>query len=288
MKKKKKLLIVIFVLCILLIVLCCFIKIHHEYNAAKQTSQNTTTQEKTIVYNGEKYFPKQHQKVLMLAGLGVHGTLQSEERIDGKTPMGIFIIAINEKTETYSIMQLDWQAQGEIITSKQGSDSQKIENSQIADSFIYGKDLRDQCSNLTLTVSEFLTGIEIHDYILIDLDGITTSCDDVGLGYFSHLSDYYSLPRQKDLFTSFLNNLYNNSNNDSSLPRDIYADVDEYVCTDCSSDRMATLFLNVSQYDLDETYTLKVNEETVDGEIIHTIDNKEIMKHCIEFFYERK
>lgn len=323
MTKKKKIGIVVFILAFgVMIVSLCYYKIQKTDETMQESVIEEIPETKTFRYDGVDYYPKQNQQVLLYMGINQTGEFHSDDKQENVQPESMMLIAVNEDAQTYSILQLNRNTQADIILSNQKKDTP--EQAPIAQAYTYGKDVKDQCQNLEATISNYLTGIEIDNYLLFGIEALKMSNDQTGgsnvtieddfsqidplliqgekttllgdhaLAYLQTIPGEDSieregtLRRQRIFFQCFTENLNRMTEDDSTFPIRLFQNLGNYIQTDCSTDQLASVLGNLVDYTLEQSVVLTGEEMEQDGKQVYVVDDDDMKKLCIELFYERK
>ncbi|MDO4545766.1 MAG: LCP family protein [Bacillota bacterium] len=324
-KETKTILYSVIVLLCCAVFILCLLMIQMKNEAVETMSENQDADLRTITYKGEKYYPKQGQKLILYMGVDQPGIFDSERRQENVQPTSIMVIAIHEPEETFSVLQLNRNTQAEILMSDQNiSSREETAPGPMATAYTYGKDIKDQCLNMSETVSHYLTGIEMDNYVVFGTDAIKIANDMVGGSRVLIRDDFSStapelvqgkemtllgnqvleylktlpqedavgregaLRRQKEVFECFTKNLNSKTQQDNGFPVDLFQSITEYMHTDCSDDRLASILASVSDYEFKETITLGGTKQEIDGQEVYVVDEDRLMEICIRLFYEKK
>ncbi|MDO4554654.1 MAG: LCP family protein [Lachnospiraceae bacterium] len=317
--------------CGLLIILCCVMIIfcwkivNKEEETMAETIGNQVQETNTINYQGKKYYPRQNQKLILYMGIDQKGVFDSESRQEDVAPVSIMVIAVNEEEETFSILQLNRNTLADIVLADQNISRQKeFEAGPILEAYSYGKDVKDQCLNIEETISKYLTGIEIDNYLLFGTDALRMSNDMAGGSRVEIQDDFSSrdpylkkdkkitllgdhvlaylkilpgedtimrrgpLRRQKEVFECFTENLRKKTEENNGFPLELFSSIADYIQTDCSNERLADIFGSIADYELEENLILKGTKEKVEDQDVYVVEEDDRMETCIRMFYEEK
>ncbi len=278
---------------------------------------------KTLEIDGVKYFPKQDINVFLLIGVDKEGKAEDSHsyRNDGEADM-IALLIFNESEKTYSILCLNRDTMLDMPTIGLGGKYAGKAYGQLALSHTYGSGLKDSCENVRATVSEFLYGLEIDNYISLTMDAVAILNNSVG-GVTVNVTDEFPeetgiekgtvtlfgkqaldfvrtrqdvgdqlnvsrMKRQEEYMKGFMDSLKRTLDSNDSFIIGAYKDLSEYMVTDCSLDAMSAFVGRYSDYEFREIVS-PVGENTVGEKYMEfRVDPKELEGLVIRLFYDKK
>lgn len=280
--------------CIILSLL--FVMLYSGFQVLESTvfhNQNDmgVTHSKTIVRNGKHYFPRQDIHVLMIMGIDETGPVVSSgtHRNNGECDV-VSLLIFNETTKTYRILVLNRDTMVTMPALGLGGRPAGNFYGQLALSHTYGSGLEDSCENTISTVSAFLYGLQIDQYMALNMDAIEILTDAVG-GVPVHVTEDFSaidptipmgdtvlngrqamtfirtrqglgdqlnlsrMERHKTYMQGFWSALSQKSD-DVGLLNDAYSQVSPYMVTNCSLSLLSALTSRYADYALEEVVSL--------------------------------
>lgn len=251
-----------------------------------------TVPTRTIVRDGVEYFPRQDITVVMVAGIDQTGPVQSSESYNnsGDADM-VMLLIFDETAEKVDVLSLNRDTMVDMPVLGIGGKDAGTLHGQLALAHTYGTGLEDSCENLRTTVSQFLYGLTIDYYAVMNMDAISILNDAVG-GVSVTVTDDFSLvdptiamgdvvlngsqavnfvrsrnqvgdqlnlnrmARQESYMSGFLAALRKKVDSNVSFILSAYDDVSDYVTTDCSTRVMATLSDRFARYELGSFYSI--------------------------------
>lgn len=255
---------------------------------------------KTITRSGVDYFPRQDITVVMLAGIDEEGPVQDSGSYNntGEADM-VMLLIFDETNQRLDVLSLNRDTMVTMPVLGIGGKEAGTRYGQLALAHTYGSGLADSCANLEKTVSDFLYGLDIDYYAVMNMDGIAILNDAVG-GVQVNVTDDFSqvdpsitlgamtlqgdqavsfvrarglvgnqlnlnrMARQQEYMTGFLKALDSKLESDGTFVLTAYDRVSPYMTTDCSAKAMASLADRFSGYELGTVYS--VPGENVMGE----------------------
>lgn len=279
---------------------------------------------KTITRDGVEYFPRQDTTVVMLAGIDEEGPVVSSGSYNnpGEADM-IMLLIFDETAERLDILSLNRDTMVTMPVLGIGGKQAGTTYGQLAIAHTYGSGLQDSCANLKTAVSDFLYGLHIDYYAVMNMDGIAILNDAVG-GVEVNVTDDFSevdpsltlgtlrlsgeqavsyvrargqvgnqlnlsrMSRQEDYMSGFLAALKEKLESDAGFILSAYDSVTEYMTTDCSAKSMASLADRYGDYELGKMYT--VPGENVKGEAFmeYHVDEEALDELILDLLYDPK
>lgn len=147
----------------------------------KDQPQEQPTQSRTIIRDGVEYFPRQDMTVLMLAGIDEEGPVEDSHSYNnsGEADM-VSLLILDHQNETINLLSLNRDTMMDIQVLGLGGRPAGTIYGQLALAHTYGSGLEDSCVNLRQTVSDFLYGVQIDHYVVMNMDAIGILNDAVG------------------------------------------------------------------------------------------------------------
>ncbi len=241
---------------------------------------------KTLVRGDKEYFPRQDMTVILLVGTDVEGKVQSSGSYNNKASADMVnLLIFDESEKEFSVLSLNRDTMMEIpVLGINGKYAGSV-TAQLATSHNYGSGLADSCENTKQAVSDFFYGLSIDYYFSMTMDGIGILNDGVG-GVEVTVTDDFSavtedlpqgetillrgdqaytyvrsrmnvgsqlnlsrMDRQKQYMEGFVTSLKSSLSGDPSFFTDLWAELSEYVVTDCTPvvmNQLATAYKDYS------------------------------------------
>lgn len=182
MKKQRKILIFVFAAILLTgIVLYGGLLLWESTVLYPENGEETLSASKTVVRDGEPYFPRQDITVILLLGIDEDGPVRDSLSYNnmGEADM-VALLILDEKEENCKLLTLNRDTMMPIPILGLGGKYAGSKVAQLALAHTYGSGLEDSCENTRKTVSDFLKGITIDYYIAMNRDGVAILNDAVG------------------------------------------------------------------------------------------------------------
>lgn len=283
-----------------------------------------TAPSKTIVRDGVAYYPRQDMTVVMLAGIDEEGPVTDSESYNnmGEADM-VMLMIFDETNEKLDILSLNRDTMVTMPVLGLGGKEAGTFYGQLALSHTYGSGLKDSADNLKTTVSNFLYGLDIDYYAVMNMDGIAILNDAVG-GVEVNVTDDFSevdssipmgktilrgdqavsfvrargmvgnqlnlnrMARQQEYMTGFLRALRTELEDSDAFILNAYDRVSAYMTTDSTAKAMASLAERFGGYELGTVYT--VPGENVKGEefMEYHPDEKALDALILDLLYDPK
>ena len=279
---------------------------------------------RTITRNGVDYFPRQDITVVMLAGIDEDGPVVSSGSYNntGEADM-VMLLIFDETSEKLDILSLNRDTMLSVPVLGIGGRQAGTIFGQLALAHTYGSGLEDSCENLEKTVSDFLYGLNINYYAVMNMDGIAILNDQVG-GVKVNVTDDFSavdptltmgphtlsgqqaisyvrargqvgnqlnlsrMARQEEYMSGFLSALKIKLDSGSGFILSAYERVAPYMTTDCSAKSMAALADRYADYELGQVYTIP--GENVKGDVYmeYHVDEQALDGLILDLLYSPK
>ena len=278
---------------------------------------------KTIVRDGVEYFPRQDITTIMIAGIDEDGPVKDSQSYNnpGESDM-VTLLILDHTSEKIHMLNLNRDTMMQIPVLGVGGKSAGSIYGQLALAHTYGSGLEDSCENLRKAVSDFLYGIRIDHYVVMNMDAIGILNDAVG-GVPVHVTDDFSavdstipmgnvtlkgqqamtyvrtrrgvgdqmnltrMERQKEYMKGFMEQLGKNIG-DVQFVLSAYQKAEPYMVTDCSSTTITSIADRYGHYPMGETYAPK--GENVSGKefMEYHVDEEALDQLIMELFYAPK
>lgn len=282
--------------------------------------------EESIEYNGKEYVL--NNDVVSILFLGVDKDKLTDNFGIGANGQAdtIFVAALNTKTKKINLIPIQRESMVDVDIYNTSGGYVGAKNEQICLSFAYGKDVNDSCENTKKSVSRLLFGINVSNYMVMDLEGIAKITNQTGGVTLNAIEDLNSLSppcktgqtvtlkgenarryvqertyeidgstkrlaRQKQFLSTFASKVGNDILGNFTLLKKYYDITMPYISTDLSFAQITYLTSSMITKDIGGLF----NYVTIDGElkegekwVEYYPDKTSIVNAVIECFYKEK
>lgn len=279
---------------------------------------------KTVIKNGVAYFPRQDITVVMVAGIDQQGKVQASGSYNnhGAADM-IMLLILDDANEKYDVLYLNRDTMMPVPVLGIGGKPAGTYFGQLALAHTYGTGLEDSCENTRKAVSDFLMGVRIDYYMVMNMDAVSILADAVGGVTVNVEEDFSSvdpaipmgtvtlkgeqalnyvrtrkavgdqlnlsrIDRQKKFMNGFVDAFREAGGSDTKFFASTYDAVAEYLVTDCSVKTVNNLYQRYSEYTLGQIYTPE--GENIKGEKYYEFyaDEEKLEDLTLQLFYAPK
>ena len=279
---------------------------------------------KTILRQGQEYFPRQDITVILIMGIDEEGPAVSSGsyRNSGEADM-VALVILDQRSESYSILTLNRDMMLDMPALGLGGKPAGSYFGQLALSHTYGTGLEDSCENTRQAVSDLLYGITIDYYVSMNMDAIGILNDAVGgvtvtvtedfsrvdptismgqvtlnrsqaMSYVRTRKDVGTqlnlqrMERHKDYLRGLSSALLEKAHESDLFVAETYEQMSPYMVTDCSVNAISGLIQRCSDYTLREI--VSVEGENVQGEEYYEFypDEEKLDGLILRLFYAPK
>ena len=265
----------------------------------RQEVQEQPVKSRTILRDGVEYYPRQDMTVLMLAGTDEEGPIEDSGSYNNSAEADmVSLLILDHGQETINLISINRDTMMQIpVLGLNGRPAGTIYG-QLALAHTYGSGLEDSCANLRQAVSDFLYGLQIDYYVVMNMDAIAVLNDAVG-GVTVNIDEDFSevtdtlpmgevklmgqqavtyvrtrqglgdqlnltrMQRQKKYMEGFLKSLDATVNRSRQALLTGYQDASLYLVTDCTVTTVNSLIERCSHYTLDQV--VSIQGENYDG-----------------------
>ena len=315
--------VVILIIILLLVLVLCYSGLRFlESTVFKQETQAGGSG-KTIVRDGVEYFPRQDITTILLAGIDEDGPVKDSQSYNnsGEADM-VTLVILDHTLEQVQMLTLNRDTMMDIPVLGIGGRQAGSIYGQLALAHTYGSGLEDSCENLRRTVSNFLYGIQIDHYVVMNMDAIGIMNDAVG-GVTVEVTDDFSpvdstipmgtvtlhgqqavtyvrtrqgvgdqmnltrMERQKQYMTAFMGQLKDRLGS-AGFVLNTYQQVEPYMVTDCSSTVITSIADRYGHYPLGQM--ISPEGENVKGTefMEYYVDEQALDQLILELLYAPK
>ena len=281
------------------------------------------TKSRTILRDGVAYFPRQDMTVMLLAGIDEEGPVKDSQSYNnsGGADM-VSLLILDHREEAIHLLSLNRDTMMDIPVLGLGGRPAGSIYGQLALAHTYGSGLEDSCINLRKAVSDFLYGLKIDHYVVMNMDAIAILNDAVGgvtvdiTEDFSQINDplptgtvtlrgqqavtyvrtrrgvgdqlnLTRMERQRQYMEGFLDSLGQKLDSSRQVILTAYQEASPYLVTDCSTTVINDLAQHCGHYRLDKVVTLP--GENVRGKYMeYYVDEAAMDELILELLYEPK
>jgi len=292
-----------------------------EKNRGVFGQDGVTATSDTVVYNGKEYTLKDNVETMLV--LGLDKTVSSDEDSYNNDKQADFIILFvidNQKNECQAI-HIDRDTMAEMNVLGVAGEKVGTVTKQIALSHSYGNGKEVSCRNTANSVSKLLYGVKIDHYVSVTMDAVPVFNDLVGgveleiLDDFSGVDDTlikgekvkllgqhalnyvrsrYGLDdstnntrmiRQRQYIKALYEKTIDCMKSEKGFVAKASLEMTDYIVSDCSANKLETVFSKVSGYKFDNIY--EIDGEFKKGEkfIEFYPDEEALNKVIIDVFY---
>lgn len=141
---------------------------------------NSYTNDDIVYFNDKEYVPKGNLQTFLVAGVDRTGEVTEQEYNNAGQCDFIALVIMDRNKKTYKILHINRDAMTNVpVLGLTGEKSDTI-YAQIALSHAYGDGLEISCKNVLNAVSDYLYGIKIDDYMVLNIDAVGIINDMLG------------------------------------------------------------------------------------------------------------
>lgn len=147
---------------------------------------------KTIEKDGVEYFPRQDIETFLLIGVDETGKMQKRESFENDAMADSIMVVVFDKTEKkVNVLSLNRDTITDVPVIGLNGKKAGITEGQLALAYAYGDGMEGSCENTIDAVSSLLYGVEMDNYIALNMDAIRILNDAVG-GVTVNVTDDFS------------------------------------------------------------------------------------------------
>ena len=279
----------------------------------------------TVVYNGTEYVLKDGLETVLVMGLDkFEGSAESDSFYNDRQADFMMLLVIDNNDRECKVLHINRDTMAEMNILGVAGDKVGSVTKQIALSHTYGDGKEVSCRNVANSVSKLLLGVEIDHYVSVTMDAVSVYTELLGgvevtvLDDFTGIDDtliqgqkvnlqgeqaltYVRTRKGLDDATNenrmvrqrqFIESIYEKSSakakEDDSFISDAALKISSYTVSDCSVNRLQSIFEKVSDYEFAGSYA--IDGESVKGEVFMEFyaDEDSIKNTVIDLFYDEK
>lgn len=292
---------------------------HHGDYTKESETLNTT-----VSYNGEDYVLKENIDTVLILGLDKASGDSIDSYNNNKQADFLMLLVIDDAAKTCNAIYINRDTIAEMDILGVAGDKVGTVTKQIALAHTYGNGREVSCRNTANAVSNLLLGMEIDHYVSVSMDAVPVYNDYIGGVTLEMLDDFSSIDsdmikgetvtlageqalsyvrsrygledptnigrmkRQKQYLEAAYNKSQQLIAEDSAFIAEAALLMTDYLVSDCSGNRLETLFERISEYEINTVH--EIEGESVKGEQFMEFypDEASVLKIIIECFYEMK
>ncbi len=294
-KNKKKILLT--TVCLLLIFAVGIAAMHRWEEKNGTFSGDGEELQEVISFDGTDYIFNDDVKTFMFLGLDKTDDTVSQDSYNNNMQADfVMLLAFDTKNHTYSALQLNRDTMVEMPVLGVTGDVIGTKEGQLALGHTYGSGGKDSCINMRKTVSDFLLGVPIDGYVSLRMDAVPVINDSLG-GVTVNVTDDFSgldntivmgenfrlngkqaltyirarqgmkdnsneqrMKRQQEYLSGLKSELEAHRNDDEFIGK-LLLDINEYMVSDCSVNRLEDTFKKITDYEFGGIKTLEGDTE---------------------------
>lgn len=293
-------------------------------NNKADVKENSDYVSRIIERDGVEYYPRQDITTFLLVGLDRTGPVQESKSYNNSARADVvMVITLDNTKKEINVLNLNRDSIVPVqVLSVAGYPAGTVDQ-QLALAHTYGKGVKDSAENTVQTVSNYLYGLKIDHYLTVGMDSIETINDSLG-GVRVTVTDDFSatdtfiprgevllngkqavtyvrhretigdglnssrMIRQSEYFKGLFEAIKDNNSNDNESLLQVFESLSDRMVTNCSAQTLSDILNKFSEYKLGSIVTPK--GENVMGEefMEFHIDNSNIDKIILDFFYSVK
>ncbi len=284
---------------------------------------STSVTEEFVYHNGKKYTLKDSLNTLLLLGIDDFGKVQeSISYTNSRQADFLALLVFDSETDSCTLLQLNRDTMAEIQVLGVTGEKAGTINGQLALAHTYGNGLESSCKNTSKAVSGLLYGIEINNYLSINMDAVAALNDLVGGVEVEVLDDFSDvdaslkigknvvlsgeqaltyvrgrgnvgdqtnisrMQRQRQYMSAFALALKTAYLQNENIILEAYNAIVDYMITDCSITDLSETAEKLSSYTLSEIITPEGESVQGDEFAEFHVDDAALKELVINVFYE--
>lgn len=291
----------------------------------EQAGETVTDFDETraIYLNDKRYLPDKDIVTFMIAGLDKTGPVKEIGSIKNDTRADFLaVVAYDTNKNTCKILHINRDTMTDVPVIGSAGQNEGTKFQQLALSYTYGDGLKQSAGNTVKAVEKLLGGIDIKNYVAVQMDASKMLNDKIGgvpveitedltsispemrpgktvtlkgdmaVEYLKRMLDVADgtnasrMKRQQGYILSFYNKLKTVIANDKQFIKSSFADVADYIVTDCDFARVSELQAYVEAFPEATIHEIQGEMKTVDGQIEFHPDKEKLKELCVELFYK--
>lgn len=197
---------------------------------------------KTMVHDGEKYFPRQEISVFLILGIDREGIAEPAQR--GGAADTLALMVFDHRARECSLLMLPCNTLVE-ITGRDGATVFDL----LGNSHTYGTGMQDSCEITRTAVSQLLGGAVIDHYFAMNRDAIRI-LNETAEGTVS------GMQWNREDIQTVLTILREKTERQENFALQSFEKMSDYVVTDCVFATLSSLLEKYVQYPVTGVYTL--------------------------------
>lgn len=183
--KKNKIQVLIVLLTVLAVAAAAaagYVAFQNQKNTEGNASATTQKVESTgITYHGEKYVYNSDIRTILIMGVDKDEVVTVKENTGRSGQSDFLVVAVlDQKNQTITLLQISRDAMTDVKIYGMDGDYLTTETAQVATQYAYGDGEKRSCQLTRDAVSHLLYDIRIHDYLSLNMAGISPIVDAIG------------------------------------------------------------------------------------------------------------
>lgn len=287
------------------------------------TNSQSVEEERDLVYfNGSWYAKREGLETVLFLGLDKFEDTAHSSYVNNQQSDFLMLLVLDRKAEHCTVIHLNRDTMTQIQALGVDGRPTNTFTGQLALAHTYGTGGKDSCRNTVKAVSELLYGMEIDHYISMTMDGVALLNDLVGgvtlevmddfskadptlvqgetvtlmgehaliyvraRGEMEDSSNLRRMERQRQYLSALQKQAAACMEQDTQFALKSLLEVNEYLVSDCTVEKLSDLADFMNQYGMDEFLTLK--GEAVEGKefMEYYVDEEALQQLVMDVFYE--
>lgn len=143
-------------------------------------ADNIEVDENEIIYKGNSYTLNKNIVSTLFIGIDKDDINKNEGYGENGQADSIFVMALDTKTGSVKILPISRETMVDVDVYSTSGIYAGVKNEQVCLAYAYGKTAQESCENVLKSVKRILYGINISNYVAINLDGISAITNKIG------------------------------------------------------------------------------------------------------------
>lgn len=277
---------------------------------------------RAIYLDDKRYLPDPDIFTFLIAGVDKTGPMKSSGSITNDSQADFLaVVAYDTNKNTCKILHINRDTIADVPVIGSAGTNEGTKSQQISLSYTYGDGLKQSAGNTVKAVEKLLGGIDIKNYVAVQMDAVKILNDKIGgvpvqitedmssisremtrgktvtlngdtaVEYLKRMLDVSDgtntsrMQRQQGYVMSFYNKLKTVITNDKQFINNAFVDVADYIVTDCDFARVTELQAYVEKFPEATVHEIQGEIKTVNGQTEFHPDEQKLKELCVELFY---
>lgn len=315
----------IFFICLAVILFLVLVIVLYNWEKNNSFFGGEYSEEVGFEIDGQEYELRKDIETVLVMGLDkFEESIDNSSYNNDQQADFLMLLVLDHSSKTCSAIHINRDTMAEITVLGIGGKKVGTVTEQLALAHTYGSGSHDSCRNTVRAVSDLLFNIDVDHYVSLTMDAVSTLNDLVGGVTVTVLDDFTFIDselKKGDLVTLmgdqaliYVRNRYgvgDNSNatrmkrqqqymkelylqtlerieKDSDFPNEVVSQLADYTVTNCSVNQIGKLLDNMTEYEIQQFYTLD-GELTVGEKYMEfNIDKSSAKRLVADMFYKIK